>query len=492
MSQTNYFSIFVQHLFIMKNNAVSITANSIQYAIVDIETTGGYASGSGITEIAILIHDGHEVVERFESLVNPQAPIPLYIQALTGIDEQMVESAPTFNELAQRIFDLLAGRIFVAHHVNFDYSFIKHHLEQAGYIFSAPRLCTVRMSRKIRPGLSSYSLGRLCDTLGIAIVNRHRAGGDAQATAVLFTKLLEWDTQGVYTEMLRKTSRHQQLPPNLPKEQFDGLPGGPGVYYFRDSHGKVIYVGKANNIRNRVASHFSGHNPNPQRQYFLRHIHSITHERCGTELMALLLEAAEIKRLWPAYNRALKRFEPKFALYSYEDQQGYIRLAIGKYGKYHSCVRVFHRQTDAANLLRMLIKDFDLDQQFCSFGGQAKPMIPSNTGLCRPPEDHNTRLRAALQTLTGNAANFIIADRGRDEQEMSCIWVENGSLYGMGYLRIDGDGPADAEGLKASLTRYTSTHYMMQLIGSYAEKHPEKVCPIERLSTFSFFNTALP
>src|SRR5690606_15169721 len=224
---------------LLQHKMSSRAINILEYAIVDIETTGGYAAGSGITEVAILIHDGQNVVERFETLINPQCAIPLSIQALTGINNELVANAPAFNEVARRIFDLLNGRIFVAHHVNFDYSFIKHHLQTAGYTYAAPKLCTVRMSRKIRPGLASYSLGRLCDALEIPITHRHRAGGDAAATAILFTKLLEWDTAGTIREMLKKTSGHQQLPPNLPKEQVDRLPRSTGVYYFRDKTGKV-------------------------------------------------------------------------------------------------------------------------------------------------------------------------------------------------------------------------------------------------------------
>ncbi len=270
-----------------------------QYAIVDIETTGGYAAGSGITEIAILIHDGEQVIDRFETLVDPQRDIPRSIQLLTGINEDMIAGSPVFDDIAERVYYLLAGRVFVAHNVNFDYSFLKHHLGLAGYQYSAPKLCTVRLSRKIKPGLPSYSLGNLCDTLGIPLSNRHRAGGDADATAVLFSNLCQWDTEGHMADMLKKTSKEQALPPNLPREDFDVLPSCPGVYYFRDKAGKVIYVGKATNIRKRVSSHFTGHNPNPQRQNFLRNIYAIDHEPCGTELMALLLETTEIKGCGP-------------------------------------------------------------------------------------------------------------------------------------------------------------------------------------------------
>ena len=441
------------------------SAAPIQYAIVDIETTGGYASGSGITEIAILIHDGLRVVDRFTSLINPHRPIPLAIQALTGITDELVADSPSFHEVAPQIYALLVDRIFVAHNVNFDYSFVKHHLAGAGYHLDVRKLCTVRMSRKLRPGLPSYSLGKLCDALGIPASNRHRAEGDAEATAILFGQLVEGDSQGVIAEMLKKTSKHQQLPPNLPKEQFDALPSGAGVYYFRDKGGKPIYVGKARDIRKRIAQHFTGHTPQLQRQHFLRHIHAITYERCGTELMALLLEAAEIQRLWPIYNRALKRFEPKYALYVYEDCGGYVRIAVGKHGKHHNNVHVFHRHLDAYNLLHRLIREFDLHPGLCGLG---KP------GGQPSPEVHNPRVQQELLHLNHHLPTFAIIDKGRDGDENSCIWVEQGKLYGMGYISHYAD-MTSPEAIKESLTPYASNHYMMQLIYSYVEKHPAVV-----------------
>jgi DNA polymerase-3 subunit epsilon len=301
---------------------------SIEYAIVDIETTGGHAVDGGITEVAILIHDGKRIINRYETLINPQRTIPYFIQALTGIDNEMLAEQPPFHKVAKKIYSLLESRVFVAHNVNFDYSFIKHHLGLAGHILNVSKLCTVRMSRKIKPGLKSYSLGRLCDALNIPIENRHRAMGDAEATAILFSRLLEWDKEGHREVMLKRMVKEQQLPSNLPREMIDNLPSSPGVYYFKDKEGKVIYVGKSINIKKRVSSHFVGHNPGLQRQNFIKHIFSISFELCGTELMALLLEANEIKRLWPLYNRAMKGFEPKYALFSYEDQNGYMRLAI--------------------------------------------------------------------------------------------------------------------------------------------------------------------
>src|SRR6201995_4193934 len=179
------------------------------YAIVDIETTGGHASANGITEIAICIHNGRKVIERYETLVNPQREIPIYIQALTGINNDMVRDAPLFEEVAADIYHLLNGKIFVAHNVNFDHSFVKYHLTAAGYDLQCNKLCTVRLGRKILPGLPSSSLGKLCHHLGIENNSRHRAMGDADATAELFSLLLQNDKDGHITSALKQRSKEQ-------------------------------------------------------------------------------------------------------------------------------------------------------------------------------------------------------------------------------------------------------------------------------------------
>ena len=451
---------------------------NIEYAIVDIETTGGYASGSGITEIAILIHDGKRVVQRYEQLLDPQMPIPLHIQALTGIDDTMVAGCPTFADVSEEIHSILSNRIFVAHNVNFDYSFIRHHLAEAGLEWSANKLCTVRMSRKIRPGLRSYSLGRLCDALKLPIENRHRAGGDAEATAILFGRLLEWDDQNIINEMLKARSAEQRLPPNLPKKHFDDLPNRPGVYYFRNRQGKAVYIGKAVNLKKRVASHFTGNTPNPQRQHFLRDIYSITYEICGTELMAFLLECIEIKRLWPLYNRALKRFEAKFALYSYEDQNGYMRLAVGKKMKQQSCLQSYNRAVDAVSQLNTLIHDFDLDRKLCVFGLQHHPyqlnIIQEKDAPSCSVDIHNERVMRAIASLQKSEDCYVIIDKGRNEDEKSCIWVEDGQFHSMGYISTETD-LRDPEDIRDCLSRYPTNHYIMQLIQSFAKKYPWKV-----------------
>lgn len=447
-----------------------------EYAIVDIETTGGNAKGSRITEIAIVIHDGTRVIDRWESLVNPQKEIPLAIFALTGIDNDLVRNAPIFDAISEKVLEMLTDRVFVAHNVNFDYSFVRHQLEASGFKWTARKLCTVRATRKIRPGLSSYSLGNLCNSLDINIENRHRAGGDADATAILFSKLLEWDSEGEMDKMIKKTAQDQRLPPNLPPQDFDQLPEKIGVYYFYNQLKQVVYVGKAVNLKKRVASHFSGHNVNAQRQSFLKDIYGISFEVCGTELMALLLECDEIKRLWPMHNRALKRFESKFGLYEYEARNGYKYLAIAKLTKFQKCIQEFNSQYDGITVLQNLAQQFKIDHRFCQYGMSIVGEFFQKKDLENLPDvtDHNAKVESAIDFLLSNRPNFAIIDKGITAEEQSCIWVENGHFFGMGYIPSDAVFEAPSE-LKDCVTPYRSNQYIMHLIYAYAEKYPGKV-----------------
>lgn len=447
-----------------------------EYAIVDIETTGGNASGSRITEIAIIIHDGKNVIDRYETLVNPEKDIPLSIFGLTGINNEMVANAPIFDDISEKVLEMLTDRIFVAHNVNFDYSFVHHQLEQAGFKWSAKKLCTVRAARKIKPGLGSYSLGNLCNSLNIDLENRHRAGGDADATAILFSLLLEWDDAGEIEKMIKKTAQDQRLPPNLPPDDFNNLPEKPGVYYFYNQQKKVIYVGKAINLKKRVASHFSGNNINPQRQHFLRDIHGISFEICGTELMALLLECTEIKKLWPTYNRALKRFEAKFGIYQYEARNGYKYLAIGKVSKFQICIHEFNTQYDGINLLRGLAEQFEIDHRFCKYTRPEEGELFQNNDIKSLPDVslHNEQVDNAIDFLLNNRPTFAIIDKGRAKDERSCIWIENGRFYGMGYIPSD-ISIHDPLEVKNYTEPYKSNQYIEHLIFTYAEKHPGKV-----------------
>lgn len=454
------------------------------YAIVDIETTGGYAAAHGITEISIHIFDGNKVIEKFETLINPQQPIPRYIQAMTGITDEMVADAPLFEEVAESIYTLLNDKIFVAHNVNFDYSFVKSHLEQAGFSIDARKLCTVRLSRKILPGFPSYSLGNLCHSLGIIMNNRHRAGGDTEATVKVFSHLLKNDKEQFIQKSLQRNSKEFILPPNVPKEHFDQLPYTPGVYYFHDEKGKIIYVGKARNVRYRINSHFSNNSQSRQKQNFLRHTYSISYRPCATELMAHILESTEIKKLWPIFNYSQKGWEDTYGIFAYEDQNGYMRLAIEKNKKQLTPVCTFHRLIEGHDLMRKMIRNFQLCPKLCFMQTGQEKCEGIKEGYCKGACEqkekalkYNYRVLEAIESLQ-TKPSFAIIEEGLNADEQSCILVIKGKFYGMGYINTDVQ-VTNLSTLQNLLTPYKENNYISNLINSYVLKYPGKVRILE-------------
>lgn len=442
------------------------------FAIVDIETTGGYASGNSISEIAIAIHDGERMVDYFETLINPETPIPRYIQALTGITNAMVSQAPLFEEVAPKIYGLLRDKIFVAHNVNFDYSFVKHQLARFGYDLDCRKLCTVRLGRKVLPGYQSYSLGNLCRCLGIEIEQRHRAGGDALATVKLFECIMKNDVENEIKAMLKGRAKEQFLPPHLAVEKVAQLPPFPGVYYFHNQKGKIVYVGKAKDLKKRVNSHFSNNKPGKQKQDFLREVYNVSFQICGSELMAFILESIEIKRLWPLYNRSLKSFQQSYGLYMYEDGRGYQRLVIEKLKKQLKPLYTFNLLLDGLNLLKKLIADFNLCARLCYVDVSPGPTLAEEVAT----GEYNARVGNAVQYLHSSLPSFAVVEDvvlPKKEDSQGIILMEKGRFYGMGYM------PANVsfthiDDYKQHVTPYPESEYIRGLVYQYATKYPQR------------------
>lgn len=447
------------------------------YAIVDIETTGGYASANSITEIAVFVHDGEKVVKRFETLINPQQKIPAYITSLTGITDAMVQDAPTFGEIADVVHDLLSENIFIAHSVNFDYSFVKHQLRSAGYDLVAKKLCTVRLGRKVFPGLPSYSLGNLCRSLDINVENRHRAGGDAGATVKLFEHLLANGGSEHIDQMLKRSSGEQWLPLHVNKADITKLPSRPGVYYFHDAKNKIIYVGKAVNIKKRVTSHFTQNDPDRKRQNLLRNLHNISFVQCATELEAIVLESAEIKRLWPKYNNSQKQPMQKFGLYSFEDNRGYLRMAIDKKKKNFPALYHFNLLHEGLTMLKKMAGEFGLSEKLCFI--DKTPFTTKDLKLTDPPLIYNEKVKMALAALDRQLPSFAVIDKGLHDKERLCLLIERGSFWGMGYLPADIPVTSTLQ-LKNFLEPYADNDHIRNSIYSFVEANPGKKVSLQR------------
>jgi DNA polymerase-3 subunit epsilon len=443
------------------------------YAIVDIETTGGYAENHRITEIAIYHHDGMGITDSFRTLINPERNIPYYITGLTGITSDMVMTAPCFKEIAEDIYKRLEGKIFVAHNAHFDYSFLKKELEDVGIRWSSKKLCTVRLSRKIIPGLRSYSLGSLSESLGIEIIGRHRASGDAEATVKIFDQLLRRDHDQYILKTLKKNSGETILPPNLPKEEFDRLPSLAGVYYFHNAHRDVIYVGKAINIKKRIAGHFTGDAREWSRSRIRNEIHHVSYELTGNELIALILESQEIRRLWPKYNQAQKFRIEEWGIFDYEDRIGYRRFAVNVVTRGSHPLKRFNSKGSAWNFLWEKVRAFDLCPKLSGLQLAKGLCFEYQTGKCHGAcmgtecvHAYNDRVARTIESFYVQGGSVAIIGRGRNIEEQSLVLVERGTYVGYGFFEKH-NTISDFESAKLFVKRSPETPTVQSLINGY-------------------------
>ncbi len=417
------------------------------YAIIDIETTGGSARMERITEIAVIIHDGTKITGEYSTLINPDRNIPYFITALTGITNEMVEDAPRFFEVAKKIVELTEGNIFVAHNARFDYSFIRQEFAMLGYNFHRPLLDTVSLSRKLLSGHRSYGLGNLCRDLGIEIHGRHRASGDAMATVKLFEMLIERDGQLCPGgKGLIKNHKAAKLHPALNISKAENLPEEPGVYYFHNETGDVIYIGKSCNLYQRVTTHLSN-NGNSRAMEMRDMIADISWERTGSELIALLLESFEIKANKPVFNRAQRRTGFQWGIYSFRDEKGYIRFEYRNAKDDEVPLSLFTSRERVKSKLEQIIETYGLCQKLCGMYETDGPCFHRQVSLCRgacngeeSAAEYNERAVKVLDEFIFTGRNFFIIDKGRDEDERSAVKIVNGKYAGYGFFNINDMG----------------------------------------------------
>ncbi len=416
------------------------------YAILDIETTGGSPKAEKITEIAIYFHDGEKIVDEWSTLINPEKNIPAFITGLTGITNEMVADAPRFYEIAKELVQRTEGHIVVGHNVNFDYGFIKSEFNRLGYEYKRDTLCTVKLSKQIIPGYKSYSLGKLCNELGIKINDRHRAAGDAFATVKLFDLLkarsgMNGSTLDPFTGPAQK---YKNLNGNLSVEDIEALPEKAGTYYFYDEQNTLLYIGKSKNIRKRVLSHL-GNNEGKRSIEMRERIASISFELTGSELIALLKESEEIKQNKPIYNRAQRRSLSHWGLYTGKDNFGYITLHLARVSdRLEPPVTAFNNKTEAREMLTRQVEKHWLCQKlsglYVTDGACFHYGIRQCNGACiqkEPVKEYNRRADELLAKYRLDQGNMLIIDEGRDAAERCVIRIEKGMYLGYGYLSVE-------------------------------------------------------
>ncbi|WP_158849881.1 exonuclease domain-containing protein [Algibacter sp. L1A34] len=411
------------------------------YAIVDIETTGGKFNEEGITEIAIYKFDGHEVVDQFISLVNPEREIQPFVVNLTGINSNMLRDAPKFYEVAKRIIEITEDCILIAHNAQFDYRILGTEFRRLGYDYKRKTLCTVELSKDLIPDQPSYSLGKLVRSLGIPVTDRHRASGDALATVKLFKLLLTKDTTKSIIQKSIKLNQKNKLDSKF-LNILDRLPSATGVYYIHNAEGDIIYIGKSNNIKKRLNQHFTGTNSKSKK--LQRLVSDVTYESTGSELVALLKENEEIKQNKPLFNRALRRSIFTHALYSFVDENNYINLKIDVADGRKKNITTFTNRQSAKSFLANVVEEYELCQKLAGLYKTKTSCFSYDIKACKgaciqkeAPESYNKRVNALIEKHSYAKKNMVIIDRGRDIDERTAILIENGVFKGLGFFNLN-------------------------------------------------------
>lgn len=399
------------------------------YAILDIESTGGKYNEEGITEIAIHRFDGHEVVDKFICLINPEREIQPFVAKLTGINNKMLRSAPKFHEVAKRIVEITEGAVLVAHNAQFDYRILRTEFRRLGYDFQRKTLCTVDLSKQLIPEAESHSLGKLARSLGIPMSDRHRANGDALATLKLFKLLLNKDSEKkIITEVIREET-HGELSPNQLDMVFN-LPSDTGVYYMHNKDGEIIYLGKTKNIKKRVNQHFT--NVGKLARKLQKETKKVTYETTGSELIAILKAYLEQKRTKPRYNHVSRKKLFTHTIDFNRNGTDHIILDVEKSKALEYKKMAFNGTQAAKSFLKKVAEEFDLCP--ASLGWETNSQEKKDRSN---PDCCNKKVLSVFEKYSIQDKNIALTDRGRETGERSFVLVKNGKLQGFGYVELN-------------------------------------------------------
>ncbi|MDD2744227.1 MAG: exonuclease domain-containing protein [Rhodocyclaceae bacterium] len=381
-------------------------------AFVDIETTGGTATRDRVTEVAVITWDGIEA-SAWSQLLNPGTRIPTFIESLTGISNDMVEAAPEFANIAEDLALRLHGHIFVAHNARFDYAFLKNEFRRVGIDFRAPVLCTVKYARELFPEQRKHNLDSLIERHDLAVKHRHRALADAQAIFDFWCKMDHAFPAEHLHAIQKLLLARPSLPSHIDADLVDQIPDQHGVYFFYGENDLPIYVGKANQLKQRVLSHFSSDHAMAKELSISQQIRRIEWQECAGEIDALMLEARLIKEMQPTLNQRLRRNRDLCSWFLREGGEGNFKpeLVYARdldFGRQPQLYGLFRSAKEAKGALQSAARE----QQLCMVtlglekGNVGKPCFARQLKRCRGAccgdeslMQHGLRLMDALGKL---------------------------------------------------------------------------------------------
>ncbi len=404
------------------------------YAVVDVETTGNHRGGDRIIEIAIIITDGEKIIKEYQTLVNPQKSINPYVERLTGIYESMVKTAPTFSEVAEEVFHFLEGHVFVAHNVSFDYTLVEGELNRAGYAFNASQIDTIAYARRVFQGLQSYSLGNVCDSLGLPHLDRHRAYGDTLATTHLLHLLLKNDSDGSSLKsMLQQGLDEKCLPPLLSKEKILSLPATTGLLSFRTEDGLLFAIEATKNMRKKAIDKLQIWFSDIKEKNIFESIADVEFIPTGNELIAKIMKEEVVANERPIVGKIIISRPPAYAIMIENNSIGIAQLKITYQKDIEDQPHIlFTSRTYAKKAAEKIMTEG-------RFYGNYQQLIEQTNEELKEAQikKYNTQLATSLLSSTYSYPNQIIIDKAADNQHLSVVWIEKGKYIGWSTIEKD-------------------------------------------------------
>ena len=459
---------------------------------VDLETTGGSAAHDRITEVGLVRIANGELVEEWSSLVNPERPIPAYIEEFTGISNEMVAGAPRFTEIARIVRQKLRGAVFVAHNARFDYSFLRSEFLKSEIDFSAKVLCTVKLSRRLFPEYARHNLDAVMERNGLTCGARHRALGDAKVLHDFWFKLCREVDEPRLAAAVQAVLGAHQLPAYLPAGLADELPEGPGVYRFFGADGTLLYVGKSHSLRTRVCGHFAAGATAAKDGGWASQVRRVDWVETAGELGAMLREAEWIRAQKPLYNRRTKSEAQPHTLRGGISRtpagQAYRALAVAidgvDFADLMQCFGVFHTEQDARKAQSDIARAHELCLKVMGLEDGAGSCFAYQVGKCRgaclgkePLILHNTRLQLALSSLKLKSWPFPgrVALRERDPRGGMPEYMQGTDLHVVDHWTYLGTARTEEElaelGSRESGAAFDVDVY--RILVRYFAKHPK-------------------
>ncbi|NNJ90067.1 MAG: GIY-YIG nuclease family protein [Gammaproteobacteria bacterium] len=381
-------------------------------AIVDIETTGGSPKYHRVIEIAVLLVDNGVVIHRWQSFIHPGVCIPDKINLLTGITDSDVKPAPVFEQLTEELLNLFHDRVFVAHNARFDHGFLKAEFKRCGIQFKPRVLCSVKFSRHLYPQFKRHSLNHIIKRFGYRVNNRHRAMDDAEVIWRFFLTSSQIHEEEEIRSACNLIFKAPSLPAMIDAEVINSLPKSPGVYYFYDTAGKLLYIGKSVNIQDRVKSHFSQEYQRGRQFRLYSSVARIEYDLTPSDFGAQIRESQQIKQLHPEFNLRLKKSRYLYFYKIYENNAGYLQVRIERidaslpdssqhYGLFRSQKQAQTQLTKLADNFFLCYKLIGLEKSTKSKQACFRTQLKKCFGACcgtEEPKIYNERLSAALKS----------------------------------------------------------------------------------------------